>query len=233
MQLFYQPEIQSKVYNLDKSESIHCIQVLRKRVGDEITVIDGNGAFYDVIISRIEEGICYFEIQRRRPQLPDHFQIHIAVAPTKSIDRLEWMVEKLVEIGVDKISFLLCKHSERKSINIDRLTRKAIAALKQSGKAKLPSIFPMYDYNEFIELFRSEENKFIAYMEANPPVHLLEYVKKAKNYLVLIGPEGDFSSEEVELASQANYIQISLGNSRLRTETAAIASCHTIHLANN
>ena len=233
MQSFYQPLIHDSVYELDKHESAHCLQVLRKRVGDEIIVIDGQGTYFDVLISKIDDGICHFEIQKRRPQLPRSFEAHIAVSPPKSRERLDWMIEKLVEIGADQISFLHCTRSERKSVNLERLKRKAVAALKQSGMAKLPSLSPIYAFSEFLSLYKNEPSKSIAYVNAKSTAHLAERVQGDGTHLVLIGPEGDFTEEEVSAAKKIGYEAVSLGSSRLRTETAAIAACHTIHVANH
>ncbi len=155
----------------------------------------------------------------------------MAVAPTKNQDRLEWFVEKAIEFGVDEISFLRCEHSERTSIKQDRIDRIAVSAMKQSGRATLPVFNLLTDFKTFVET-KSGTQRFIAYVDQENPDHLFQLATKQKNYTVLIGPEGDFSEAEIALASVNGFQKVSLGNHRLRTETAAIAACQILHLVN-
>lgn len=231
MNLFYQPHIKEGEHFLDADESRHCSKVLRKKAGDQITVTDGSGVFYEVKLLQIDLKRCSFSIVDTTPEPERNFSIHIAVAPTKNIDRIEWFVEKSTELGIDEISFIQCEHSERVHIKTDRIERVAINAMKQSLKASLPKINPLKKFKDFIP-DQSSGNGFIAYVDTSNTQHLKDLAKPASSYIVLIGPEGDFSKEELQLATNMGYRKVSLGNSRLRTETAAVAACHTLNLLN-
>lgn len=227
MQLFYCPEIKTKPV-LSEEESRHAIKVLRKNIGDTIEIIDGKGGFYKASISNDNFKKCEFEIieevQNHQP-LPYHLQI--AIAPTKNNDRLEWFLEKATEIGITEITPILCEHSERKVIKEDRLEKVLISAMKQSGQAFLPKLNSLTSFNEVITLTDSE--KYIAHCEEGLKVHFKNAYQKGKSTLVLIGPEGDFSSTEIELALKNNFKPISLGENRLRTETAGIMACSIVN----
>lgn len=233
MQLFYQPEITAEENYLDTEESRHCIKVLRKQPGDLIHVTDGKGAIYTARIVKADPRKSSFEIVEKKQEPEKNYHIHIAIAPTKNLDRMEWFVEKAVEIGVDEISFLLCDNSERKVLKPDRLERKAISAMKQSLKATLPTLNMLVPIRKFFKKLPEIDEKYIAYIDnASPSPHLQTLIKPHHKYCVLIGPEGDFSTEEVGLAQQSGFQTVSLGKSRLRTETAGIAACMILNLFN-
>ncbi len=227
MQLFYQPELVNGIHHLDADESRHAIKVLRLKIGQGINLIDGGGTFYKATITNENHRKCEFEITEKREEAKRAGYRHIAIAPTKNLDRTEWFVEKAVEIGVDRISFILTKNSERKVLKTERLVKKAISAMKQSIKASLPVIDEMKSLKEFLKT-NDNENKFIAYVDFDNPIELKSVV--AESNLVLIGPEGDFTPDEVELAVESGFQNVSLGQSRLRTETAGIAAVHILNL---
>ncbi|MDQ3392504.1 MAG: 16S rRNA (uracil(1498)-N(3))-methyltransferase [Bacteroidota bacterium] len=232
--LFYQPQASSGTDFLDEEESRHAVKVLRLKELDPIRVIDGKGVFYDAQITEASPKKCRFIILDSHTENPDkkHY-IHLAIAPTKNPDRMEWFTEKSVEFGVDEITFLICEHSERKQFNIGRIEKKAISAMKQSLKATLPLINPPILFSKFMEEYLVKINRFIAYVDQDIPQHLQFSAKPHEAYCVLIGPEGDFSSHEIALASTKGFTPVSLGRSRLRTETAGIGSCHILNLINN
>ena len=229
MFIFYQPHIQQGIHQLDEEESRHCVKVLRKRAGDQIKITDGKGSFYEAAISNANPRGCTFEILKREQHTPDSFMIHIALSPTKNLDRTEWFVEKAVEIGVHRISFLLCENSERKVLKADRLQRKAVSAMKQAQQAFLPEIGELRTFESIIPE-ADESYKLIAYLGDDPSQQLINAVPPADTYLLLIGPEGDFSEKEIQLAKENGFQAVSLGKSRLRTETAGIAACHALQL---
>lgn len=228
MPLFYQPQIQKGISFLDLEESRHAIQVLRLREGDAIQIVDGQGILYSARITKADAKKCLFEVIERKVIERRKCLVHIAIAPTKNIDRTEWFVEKAVEIGVEKITFFQCQHSERKVINLERIQKVAVSAMKQSGQAWLPSIEGLVDFNTV--LTAKEKEKFIAHVDSNNPLHLKDAYTKNSEYVVLIGPEGDFSQQELEQAQQYGFKKVSLGVNRLRTETAALAACHILAL---
>ncbi|WKN32093.1 16S rRNA (uracil(1498)-N(3))-methyltransferase [Porifericola rhodea] len=230
MFIFFQPDITEGAHYLDREESKHCVKVLRKQSGDSIRIADGKGSFYEAVISEAHDKKCTFEVRQKDHQPKDNFHIHIALSPTKNIDRTEWFVEKAIEIGVHKISFLLCEHSERKVLKSERLERKAISAMKQSQHAYLADIQPLISFDDFVKAEAEGSQKFIAYLGEEPSPQLVHAAQPAKSYTVLIGPEGDFSPKEVDNAFNAGFEAVSLGNSRLRTETAGIAACHSLQL---
>lgn len=230
MNLFYQPQIPNGVHALDDEESRHCIKVLRKQVGDIIRITDGQGSFYSATITSTANYQCNFRIDAREQVPGKPWNIHIAISPTKNADRIEWFVEKAVEFGVDEITLLNCAHTERSHIKTDRLLKVAVSAMKQSLKATLPCINPLSDFNAVVNQ-PSSISKFIAFVDHENKVHLKDATVN-NSYLVLIGPEGDFSQEELGLAVQRGFQKVSLGNSRLRTETAALAACHILNLIN-
>ncbi len=232
MNWFYQPGIQEGNTFLEDEEFRHCTKVFRKKIGDEIQLIDGNGNYFVAIIDSIEKHRCTFAIHSTSKEEKKDYAIHIAIAPTKNQDRLEWFVEKAIELGIDAISFVICEHSERTSIKQERINRIAVSALKQSGRATLPLFSPPIRFKEFIKQNHTGE-KYIGYVDQQNPDHLFKIATPKKNYLVLIGPEGDFSKEEIEVAQATGFQKISLGNYRLRTETAAITACQILHLANS
>lgn len=231
MQIFYAPDIAVNP-ELPDEEAQHCIRVLRLTEGNEILLTDGKGRFYKAIISRAHPKHCEVSILESWEQLPLwNFRIHVAVAPTKNMDRMEWFAEKATEIGVNEITCLNCRFSERKEIKPARLEKILISAVKQSQKATIPVLNGMTDFKQFVrQPFAGR--KFIAHCNEGEKPLLKELYNKGENALILIGPEGDFSPEEVEEAQKQGYEPISLGNSRLRTETAALVACHTLHVLN-
>ncbi len=229
MTLFYQPLIKEGAHFLDPDESRHCIRVLRHKVGDALNITDGHGSFYEAVITSGDSRKCAFEVRSERRAPQKNYRNHIAVAPTRNIDRTEWFVEKAIEIGVDSISFPICAHAERTTVKTDRLAKIAVSAMKQSMRATLPEIRPPAPFADVISTV-GEEQRFIATMGASD--HLLRQAIRGGSYCVLIGPEGDFSPEEISAAQNANFKLVSLGDHRLRTETAALVATHVLQLVN-
>jgi 16S rRNA (uracil1498-N3)-methyltransferase len=229
--IFYTPYIQSPRFILDEQESRHAIKVLRLQVGDKIRLIDGKGGLFLGLIEQAHPKHCEIRVLEQLEQQERSFHLHIAIAPTKNMDRIEFFVEKATEIGIDRITPLLCSHSERKIIKKERLIKVAIAAAKQSVKARIPQIDDIVTFDAFIKTNKSELC-FIAHCEEEKKIQLKTAYTVAQNALILIGPEGDFSHPEIELASQHGFQAVALGNERLRTETAGLVACHTINLLN-
>jgi len=232
MHIFYTPDISSDSYTLSETESKHCIRVLRLEKGDEITLVDGRGGFFSAEISDPNPKHCTVNVVKSELNFGlRNFQVHVAIAPTKNIERIEWFLEKATEIGIDRVTPLLCRYSERKEIKTDRLEKVMVSAMKQSLKAFLPHLDPLTRFNDFVSQSYNGQ-KFIAHCEEQQRDLLISKILPDEKYLILIGPEGDFSSEEIELAIQAGFHPVSLGESRLRTETAGIVACHTFNLMN-
>jgi len=232
MHLFYTPDLNGKIHILDEIESKHCIRVLRLNIDDEIQLIDGKGGFYQAKIMDANPKKCKVEITESIQEYGkrNHY-LHIAIAPTKSIDRFEWFLEKATEIGIDEITPILCDHSERKILKNERLEKIITSAVKQSIKAYKPVLNKLIDFKSFIES-NLPDLKYIAHCEQNKKNPLKSVYKKEQDCIILIGPEGDFSPQEIELAKQNQFMDVSLGESRLRTETAGFVACHTINLLN-
>jgi len=234
MNLFFTSDIEGEIAILPDDEARHCVQSLRKKTGDTIHFVDGKGGFYTGEITEASRKRCAVRIieDQQNYKQPD-FRLHIAIAPTKNISRLEWFLEKATEIGISEVTPLLCQHSERKHIRTDRLQKIMLTAMKQSLKAYLPKLNELTNFKDFILAQNSAKSRtFIAHCNEGEKAHLKDISKAKEDTLILIGPEGDFSPEEVALALQHQYEAISLGNSRLRTETAGLAACHIINLAN-
>ena len=230
-QLFYAPDIET-VPELPEDESLHCVRVLRLKTGDMITITDGKGSLYLASLVNAHPKHCQVVITKRWPQPTLRpYRLHLAVAPVKNPERMEWFVEKSIEIGIDTITFLNCKYSERKRVKLHRLNKIAISAMKQSQKAILPEINEMIDFHAFIS---QDFNgmKMIAHCADHDKQLMKNVYLPPRHAVVLIGPEGDFSTDEIDDALSAGFIPVSLGESRLRTETAALVACHTIHLLN-
>lgn len=230
MNLFYQPAIPEGSHYLDPDESRHTIKVLRLQPGYRLQLTDGKGSFYETTITLADSKKCCFSIAEKRTISLRKFTISIAIAPTKNIDRTEWFVEKAVELGIEEIHFILCKNSERKSINLDRIQKIAISAMKQSGQCWLPSCHEIKPFHEIVTIAANQ--KFLCYVDHKNPDQLKTMAQLGKSYLVLIGPEGDFRQDELDLAISNGFAKVSLGPNRLRTETAALAACHTLNLIN-
>lgn len=230
MILFYTTAVDQNFAYLNDEEAHHCTKVLRKKIGDQIICIDGRGGWYEGELSEIQKNKCLVAITKKsdRPKTWNS-DIHIAIAPTKNMSRFEWFLEKSVEIGIDQITPIITTNSERKKIRVDRLEKVILAATKQSLKAVLPILNPIQSYQSFLE--DSHINKgFIAHCHSAtlPP---LSEEKVGDSFTILIGPEGDFTQKEVGMALDLDWQAISLGRSRLRTETAGLVACHTIHVA--
>lgn len=234
MYLFYTPDLTSSATAgmLSEEESGHCVRVLRYTRGDEILLTDGRGYTYNARITNPHPKHCEFEVLSAEQQQKTHgFYLHIAIAPTKNIERLEWMVEKCTEIGVDEITPLLCRFSERKQLRLDRLEKIVLSAAKQSLTPYLPKLNDLTPFDEFVKS-ADEEDKFIAHCYKEDKRELKDEIRKGRSVLVLIGPEGDFSEQEIESALSLGFRPVALGQSRLRTETAGVVACHTAVLMN-
>lgn len=236
MQLFYTNNIQENHAYLGEDEARHCIQVLRKQVGDTLHFVDGLGTQYEGEIVEAGKKKCVLAIKKKTafPQ-KDKVQVQIAIAPTKNIDRLEWFLEKATEIGITEITPILCHRSERKRIRVDRLQKRILAAMKQSLQAFLPQLNELEKLESFLKRIKNDGDnvqRLIAHCEDGNDIHLKEKYQAGKNVIILIGPEGDFSPKEIEMAQEAGFEPINLGVNRLRTETAGIVACHIIALKN-
>ncbi len=247
MYLFYTPDIETSHF-LSEEESAHCVRVLRYDRGDEILLTDGRGTTYHARITNPHPRHCEFEIISQEKQEKTHnVYIHVAIALTKNIERLEWMVEKCTEIGVDEITPLLCRFSERKNLRNDRLEKIILSAAKQSLTPYLPKLNPLTDFATLMEMYKPTPNpslkggeldevsgldKYIAHCYKDEKRELKDALRKGRDVLILIGPEGDFSEQEVEHAIAQGFVPVGLGRSRLRTETAGVVACHTVVLMN-
>ena len=232
MQLFYIPDISGKEVILNEIESKHAIRVLRLPQGAVIKLVDGKGGFYEAKIIDDNPKKCKLEIVDSQLEYEKKdFKVHIAIAPTKNIDRFEWFLEKCTEFGIDEITPILSEHSERKVIKPERLQKILVSAMKQSVKAYLPTLNPITTFKALIGQ-NSSYKKFIAHCNDGEKNHLQNDIEEGDNVLILIGPEGDFSPEEVEWAKEYGFKETSLGTARLRTETAGVAACHIVNLAN-
>ncbi|MCM1293880.1 MAG: 16S rRNA (uracil(1498)-N(3))-methyltransferase [Bacteroides sp.] len=231
---FYAPDILSNPV-LPESDSQHCIRVLRRQAGDVIDVIDGRGHRLKCRIVDAHSKHTLLEVvEMKDVPLPWKGNITVAVAPTKHIDRMEWLVEKLVEIGINRFVPLLCTHSERKELKVERLEKIAISAMKQSLKTWLPQIDEMTPIRQFVKEFaESNAQRFVAYCDKETERRVLAKELRAESdTVILIGPEGDFSPEEIRMTVESGFIPVTLGDCRLRTETAALASVQTVHVIN-
>ena len=231
MNIFYQPLIPQGVLHLDEDESRHCVKVLRKKKGDMLRLTDGAGSFYDAVITAENPKACMFEITAQTPQARRSYTIHVAISPTKNADRIEWFTEKTVELGIDAITLMECENTERTHSKTERLTKVAISAMKQSVKATLPRIEGLTAFKDVVAR-SSARGRYIAFVDNSNPLHLLKAARGNEDYLVLIGPEGDFSRGELALAMEMKFEKVSLGPNRLRTETAGLAACHILNLIN-
>ena len=233
MQLFYNPNINSNSneFSFDKEESKHIVKVLRKKEGDILHVTNGLGNLFSTEIILASDRKCTVKIVETKTSTPTDFYIHLVVAPTKMNDRYEWFLEKATEIGVHEITPIICDHSERKTIKIDRFEKIVESAMKQSLQFYLPKLNEPLTFAAFMNQ-KQDGHLYIAHCEETQKTLLKEAIKPKEKYTLLIGPEGDFSEKEIELALKNNYIPVSLGNTRLRTETAAVVACHSLVFAN-
>ena len=233
MQLFYNSELDTsvKTFNFSKDESRHIVKVLRKSTGDLLMITNGEGWMFEAEVIIPNHNKCVVSILKSTFEAPRPYTIHLAVAPTKMNDRYEWFIEKATEIGVDKITPIICQNSERKIIKTERFEKILQSAMKQSLQSYLPSLAPPISFSEFIKM-PQEGATFIAHCEDGEKLKFKDQIEAKKSITILIGPEGDFSPKEIELALKHQYIPVSLGTSRLRTETAGIVAGHTIQLCN-
>ena len=234
MHLFYQPRVDSSaaIQVLSEDDSRHAIKTLRLGVGDVIAVTDGHGNCYSAVISQADARRCGFRITDTQTTAPRPFSIRICVAPTKNLDRIEWFVEKSVEIGIERISFFFGQHSERRVLKLERLEKIAISAMKQSLQSFLPQLDEAVSFSELLKTI-GEEGRFIAHLPVNqPPINLAKVAAPSGQYAVLIGPEGDFSDREIQQAVAAGFQMVTLGSNRLRTETAALTACQLLNFIN-
>ena len=235
MQLFYNPIITETTKDIlfNKEESRHISKVLRKKEGEIITITNGKGFFFKTELIQILPKQCIGKVRSVTKQTPLPYSLHLAVAPTKLNDRYEWFLEKATEIGVSEITPIICEHSERKIVKLERFEKKIISAMKQSLKAYAPVLNEAVTFKEFLKIQETKSNqKLIAHCEDTNKQSLKNNIKPKENYLILIGPEGDFSTNEINIALQEGYQPVSLGESRLRTETAAIVACHSVAFVN-
>jgi len=233
MQLFYSPDINSecKEYTFSKEESKHIVRVLRKKEGETLHITNGKRFLFTVEITIADAKKCLVQINAIK-QIENHnYNLHIAIAPTKMNDRMEWFLEKATEIGVDEITPIFCDNSERKIIKKERFEKIIQSAMKQSLQMQLPKLNEAISFKEFVNQDFTGQ-LFIAHCEEQQKKQLHSQATRKGNYTILIGPEGDFSINEIKLALSKNFAPVALGNTRLRTETAGIAACHTVALLN-
>ncbi|MBS3769489.1 MAG: 16S rRNA (uracil(1498)-N(3))-methyltransferase [Bacteroidales bacterium] len=232
MHLFYSPDLTDNRYELSQEDSRHCIRVLRLKKNDLIHLTDGKGSLYKARIIKDDPKGCMVEVVEKTSEYGKRpYYIHIAIAPTKNIKRFEWFLEKCTEIGIDEITPLICFHSERKHLKTERSKRIITSALKQSLKTYHPVLNEITNYNEFVNK-PFEGTKFIAHCESGQTQHLKHLYSAGEDVTLIIGPEGDFSEKELRKAETFNFIPVSLGQSRLRTETAGIVACSIVNLLN-
>lgn len=229
MHTFFAPDLAGTTYTLPEDESKHAVRVLRLTTGDEVELLDGRGGRYSAAVADANPKRCQLRITHHETAPPRPYFTHVAVAPTKNLDRMEWFVEKAVEIGVERISFLRCARSERRELKLERLEKIAISALKQSGQAWLPQLDELTDYTQFVAQV-DPATTFIAHLEEGERTALTQVAAQGPGCCVLIGPEGDFTPAEISLAMSRGIRPVTLGASRLRTETAALAAVFTVHL---
>lgn len=207
---------------LPEEESFHCCKVLRKKAGDLISVIDGKGRYFEAVLEKVTEKHCVANLTGEgRVQRIRNYRLHLAIAPTKQIDRTEWLIEKIVELGIDEISLMRCQNSERVQANTQRLRKIIESAVKQSLQAKIPELHDMVDFSKILDLHRADQ-KLLAHCQDGEKKKISELNFMNKTSLVLIGPEGDFSRKEIDMAIEKGFAELSLGENRLRTETAGL-----------
>ncbi|MDL2144268.1 16S rRNA (uracil(1498)-N(3))-methyltransferase [Flavobacterium tructae] len=229
MQLFYNPDIDESTerFSFDKEESRHIIKVLRKKDSDILHVTNGSGLLFETQITLASDNKCIVEVISIQKSPAPKFRLHLAVAPTKMNDRFEWFLEKATEIGIQEITPIFCDRSERKVINPERFEKIILSAMKQSNETYLPKLNEAISFKEFIKQ-KNDGLQLIAHCEETDKKSLKEVLKPNESVTLLIGPEGDFSEKEITLALEHKFQPVTLGNTRLRTETAAIVACHSV-----
>ena len=233
MQLFYNANLDNsyKQFFLTADESRHLIKVMRRSAGDQLQITNGKGLIFTAEVLEADPRKCKCQIIEEQKVLKPKHALHLVVAPTKNNDRFEWFLEKATELGVDEITPIICKKSERKVIKPERLNKILIAAMKQSLKAYLPQLKEAVSWKEFMQQ-KFNTDRFIAHCGEGRKTPLKQWIKPQQDVMILIGPEGDFSDTEIREAMSSGFVPVSLGKSRLRTETAAVAACHVINLTN-
>ena len=230
---FYVPDA-AHALELPDDEAVHAVRVLRMTVGDEMMLMDGEGTFYRAQVTLASQKHCLYEIVESLPQERQwQGHIHLAIAPTKLMDRIEWMTEKVVEVGIDELSFLDCQFSERRSLKLSRIEKIVVSAVKQSRKAYMPQLNDLESFKAFVKR-HSTGCRYIAHCyDELERVNLFDELRKGgdEDAVVLIGPEGDFSIDEVRMAVEAGFVSVDLGKSRLRTETAGLSAVMMMQLA--
>lgn len=233
MQLFYNPTITENTTEItfSKDESRHIVKVLRKRTGDDLQITNGNGWLFEAELITSDIKHCVAHVLSKTFYPSRRYKVHLAVAPTKMNDRYEWFLEKATEIGVDTITPIICDHSERKVVKTDRFEKIIQAAMKQSLHYYLPELQEAVSFKDFVAA-PFDAQKLIAHCEETERTSLKRSLAAGSNVLILIGPEGDFSKDEINFAKNSGFQPVTLGNTRLRTETAAVVACHSIAFAN-
>ncbi|RNC87240.1 MAG: 16S rRNA (uracil(1498)-N(3))-methyltransferase [Winogradskyella sp.] len=233
MQLFYNPDISENDNTIvfDKDESRHIVKVLRKKVGDSLNITNGKGWVFTTELTLAEQKHCTGNIISKEKHNKRTYKLHLAVAPTKMNDRFEWFLEKATEIGIDTITPLLCDHSERKVIKTERFEKIIQSAMKQSLQYYMPELRPLTAFKDFISQDITGQ-KFIAHCEDTERKSLKSVIEPNSDVTILIGPEGDFSTNEIKQATANSFVPVIIGGTRLRTETAAIVACHSIAFYN-
>lgn len=233
MQVYYAPDICGQIYTLSEKESLHLIRVLRKKKGDPVNLIDGKGNLYHGNIDNDNIKHCTIKIKDTIINFENRdYHLHIAISPLKNNDRFEWFVEKSVEIGLDEITPLLCRHTVKKKIKTERISNIIISAMKQSLKAKDTIVNPPCTFSKFLDM-KHKGIAMIAHCNSSSVrKSISEVYEKGSPAIIMIGPEGDFSEEETLMAVKKGIIPVHLGESRLRTETAGIAACHSVYFIN-
>jgi len=233
MQIFYAPDITGNTYTLDPNESKHLVRVLRMSKGANVRLIDGKGGIYEGIISEPDQNRCIIEITGKIDDFEKrNYRLHLAISLLKNPERFEWLIEKIVEIGVDEITPLICKNTEKPGIKSGRINNIIVSAMKQSLKANKPILNDPCTFKDFISLNTNGVRMIAHCNNSIEKSKISDIYSKNENAVIMIGPEGDFTKEEIESATGSGYFSIHLGASRLRTETAGIAACHSIYFLN-
>jgi len=235
MHVFYTPDLEAQsLYTLNEEESRHCNKVLRLSVGDQVFLVDGKGGLYEAAIqSETKRNVTLAITKTTKEYQKRNHHLHIAVAPTKNIDRLEWFLEKATEIGIDEVTPIICERSERKIVKEDRLQKVITSAVKQSLQAYHPVLNPAITFDQLLKQEHEGVSKLIAHcIDDSQKQNIKDLINIHGRYLVLIGPEGDFSPQEISSALEQQFMPVTLGNTRLRTETAALEACFEINYIN-
>jgi 16S rRNA (uracil1498-N3)-methyltransferase len=233
MHIFFAPDITDKYYSLDEKESRHCVKVLRMKKGTIVNLIDGRGSLFEGVIQEPDSRRCIIEITSVTNDFEKRdYSLHIAISPLKNMERFEWFIEKSVEIGVDEITPVICSRTEKPGIKSERIKGLIISAMKQSLKTRLTLLQDPVNFEEFINYVNSESLMIAHCSNDIDRKSIKDTYKKGEDTVILIGPEGDFTNDEISLALRNGYKSVHLGKSRLRSETAGVAACHSIYFLN-